>query len=70
MRLPQILRDNAVVRTSAGSLGTVGAISRIGPSGLPRPGLRGYPVIFSCNSRYLNGIGFLDVFGFKFLSIR
>jgi len=26
--------------------------------------------IFSCNSRYLKGIAFLDVFGFKFLSIR
>ena len=32
--------------------------------------LRGYPVICSCNSRYLKGIAFLDVCGFKFLSIR
>jgi len=32
--------------------------------------LRGYPVMFSCNSRYLKGIAFLDIFGFNFLSIR
>jgi hypothetical protein len=30
----------------------------------------GYPVTFSCNSRYLKGTGFLDKSGFKSLSIR
>ena len=32
--------------------------------------VRGYPVTFPCNSRYLKGTGFLDVLGFKSLSIR
>ena len=32
--------------------------------------LRGYPVTFPCNSRYLKGTGFLDVLGFKSMSIR
>ena len=32
--------------------------------------LTGYPVIISFDSRYLNGIGFLDVSGLKSLSIR
>jgi hypothetical protein len=32
--------------------------------------LRGYPVTFPCNSRYLKGTGFLDALGFKSLSIR
>ena len=32
--------------------------------------LRGYPVTFPCNSRYLKGTGFLDVLGFKSRSIR
>ena len=34
------------------------------------PGLRGYPVIFPCNSRYLNGFGFFDMSGFNNLSLR
>ena len=32
--------------------------------------LRGYPVIFPCNSRYLNGGPFLDSLGFNSLSMR
>ncbi|MBV8381423.1 MAG: hypothetical protein JOZ63_02380 [Planctomycetaceae bacterium] len=32
--------------------------------------LRAYPVTFPCNSRYLNGTGFLDKSGFKSLSMR
>ena len=32
--------------------------------------LRGYPVFFSGNSRYLNAMTFLDAFGLKHLSIR
>lgn len=32
--------------------------------------LRGYPVTFPCNSRYLKGTGFLDVLCFKSMSIR
>ena len=32
--------------------------------------LRGYPVIFSCNSRYLNGTGCFNGSGFKSLSMR
>ena len=32
--------------------------------------IRGYPVTFPCNSRYLNGTGFLDKSGFKSLSMR
>ena len=32
--------------------------------------VRGYPVTIPCNSRYLKGTGFLDVLGFKSLSIR
>jgi hypothetical protein len=32
--------------------------------------LRGYPVIFSCDSRYLNGTGFIELSGFNRLSMR
>jgi hypothetical protein len=32
--------------------------------------VRGYPVTFSCNSRYLNGGGFFNGSGFKSLSMR
>ena len=32
--------------------------------------MRGYPIMISCNSRYLNGIGFLELFGFKSLIVR
>jgi len=32
--------------------------------------LRGYPVIISCDSRYLNGAGFIELSGFNRLSIR
>ena len=32
--------------------------------------VRGYPVIFSCNSRYLNGTGCFNGSGFKSLSMR
>jgi hypothetical protein len=46
-----------------------------GADGTPMSGrgwakLRGYPVIFPCNSRYLNGAGFTDMSFFNSLSIR
>ncbi len=40
------------------------------PPGFGFSSLRGYPVMFSCNSRYLNGIGFFNGSGFKSLSMR
>src|SRR5208282_3718018 len=36
----------------------------------PEAALTGYPVIISCNFRYLNGIDFFDMSGFKSFSIR
>ena len=33
------------------------------------PGLTVYPVTFPCNSRYLNGVGFLLMYVLNFMSI-
>jgi hypothetical protein len=53
-----------------GFLSAEDADESLGDSLVADEALRGYPGMFACNSRYLNGTAFFDISGLNILSIR